>query len=346
MTGEHKTLPRSEVISVLASQKLEFEVLESSARVLRLRVPDPRLVADVLAERAGRVKLVIKELLYLREVTRGGLVNALSRVDFGFLRGKRFFVRVRRVGDRACPLSSPEVEALVGEWAVRECPSCRVDFDKADLVLAGILEGRSLSLGVLLAESRRGALLARGTKSRPFVLPCALDVLTARSMVNLAKVPAGGLVLDPFAGTGGILIEAGALGYEAIGVEVVRDIARGCRENLRAILGASAPWDLVQADSLLPPFREEVADAVVTDPPYGRSSKTLGREPLGIICSFIEKSRELLKKGGRLVVLYPSQCSRAVLRKLEECGFRVEEIHAVRVHGGLTRELVVAVREE
>ncbi len=40
----------------------------------------------------------------------------------------------------------------------------------------------------------------------------------ARCMVNLTGVKENDLVLDPFCGTGGILIEAGIMGARVIGV--------------------------------------------------------------------------------------------------------------------------------
>ncbi len=52
----------------------------------------------------------------------------------------------------------------------------------------------------------RARLEARKVTHRPFSLPISLHPKLARALVNLARVPMGGVLLDPFCGTGGILL--------------------------------------------------------------------------------------------------------------------------------------------
>lgn len=54
----------------------------------------------------------------------------------------------------------------------------------------------------------------------------------ARIMLNLAQIPDGGCVWDPFCGSGTILMEALVLGYSAIGSDIDSDAIEETEENL------------------------------------------------------------------------------------------------------------------
>ena len=114
-----------------------------------------------------------------------------------------------------------------------------------------------------------------------------LPVYDARLLVNLVTAGAGTLLLDPFAGIGGIVIEA---------------LASGC-------LVTSADWDpalqagLVQlgashyiADARCLPFATETFDAIATEPPYHKEAQPMVVEAL-------REMYRILKEGGRLAML-------------------------------------------
>ncbi len=54
----------------------------------------------------------------------------------------------------------------------------------------------------------------------------------ARCMVNLTGMIAGDIVLDPFCGTGGILIEAGVMGARVVGADIDERMVEGTIKNL------------------------------------------------------------------------------------------------------------------
>jgi tRNA (guanine10-N2)-dimethyltransferase len=153
-------------------------------------------------------------------------------------------------------------------------------------------------------------------------------------MVNLAGVLKDERVLDPFCGTGTILIEVDLVGARALGIDFSGDIVAGAARNLRA-LGCTA--DLVRADALLAPrFLRERFDHIVTDPPYGRASPS-SREHRFLLHRLPAVCSALLKKGGTACFASPStidlhdEASRASLEVLE---FAYQ-----RVHGSLGRHL-------
>jgi hypothetical protein len=115
-----------------------------------------------------------------------------------------------------------------------------------------------------------------------------LPVCDARLLVNLVAPaqprPPGraGVLLDPFAGVGGVALEARAAGWTAITAD--RDPA------LRHGLGRLASAHLV-ADARALPLRPGALDAVATEPPYDPQVGPLAGQVLGEI-------QRLLRPGG------------------------------------------------
>ncbi|KUJ99281.1 MAG: tRNA-(G10-N2) methyltransferase, partial [Thermococcales archaeon 44_46] len=90
--------------------------------------------------------------------------------------------------------------------------------------------GKKLWVGVRKKFFEAKEFNERKADKRPFYKPIALPPRVARAMVNLAR--ARKEVLDPFMGTGGILIEAGLMGLKVYGVDLRRDMVEGARRNL------------------------------------------------------------------------------------------------------------------
>lgn len=140
--------------------------------------------------------------------------------------------------------------------------------------------------------------LDRFPRRRPFFHPSALNPRVARALVNLATPR--GILIDPFVGTGSILIEAGVLGIYGIGCDIDRRMVEGCMRNLKHY---NILADVVQADARMLPFR--ALQSVATDLPYGRTSSTHGSKFEVLLTEFLDELKELLK--GRAAIMYPSE---------------------------------------
>jgi putative N6-adenine-specific DNA methylase/tRNA (guanine6-N2)-methyltransferase len=128
----------------------------------------------------------------------------------------------------------------------------------------------------------------------------------AYALVHLAALPAdAGAVLDPFCGSGTVLLEAGAVLPEAElwgGDWSPRSVA-GARANLSArdMAGRArlAELDARRMAEALPPGH---FDAVITNPPFGRRLGK-GVSFAGFYTRLLEQAHPLLRPGGRLVLL-------------------------------------------
>ena len=154
-------------------------------------------------------------------------------------------------------------------------------------------------------------------------------------MINLAHAKAESVLLDPFCGTGTSLIEATFIGCRAVGIDAQRRMIKGTKKNLEFFNIAAE--GLLMADSRKIPLYK--ADAIVTDPPYGRSSSTLKSTTKQLVIEVLAASRELLGVGKRICIASPKTLNISELGK--ELGYRHVESHFAYIHATLTREIAV-----
>ena len=191
-----------------------------------------------------------------------------------------------------------------------------VDLENPEKTFKAYILDEKIILGELVEDIDRGLFMKRKNQERPFSSPVSLDPVLARVLFNLSGVSAGEHLLDPFCGTGGILIEAGLCGIGVHGRDISEEMIEGAEENLEnyGIISHDLKQSSVEEASELDPF-----DVLVTDLPYGRSSKTTE--------SAVENFVDLVESfDGRAVFMY----NEASIGNLEAD-------YEVYVHKNLTR---------
>lgn len=169
----------------------------------------------------------------------------------------------------------------------------------------------------------------RDARRRPFFHPTAMNARDARMLVNLSAVLPGERFLDPFCGTGALLIEAALVGAEAVGIDADPRMVEGARRNL-AFFCVSGKVIYGDARAL-----EGKYDAIATDPPYGRSSKVLGSDIRRLYTDAFSSMHGVLKRGRYCVVVGAEDLSSF----LERAGFYVMHVGNWYVHKNLTRRV-------
>ena len=213
--------------------------------------------------------------------------------------------------------------------------NARVNLRKPDKTFVGTLTSGKFVFGLKLAEIASRPFVERRPRKKPFFHPSAMQPKLARCMVNLARPKAGNLVLDPFCGTGTMLIEAALTGCKVLGLDVQRRMARGTVKNLAHF--KLRPEGVLVADARNLPMTR--TDCVVTDPPYGISSSTLKRSTSQLVEQLLTSVHELLDKGQRICMAAPKTLK--IVQIGTALGYRHLESHLVYVHRSLTREVVV-----
>jgi tRNA (guanine10-N2)-dimethyltransferase len=105
---------------------------------------------------------------------------------------------------------------------------------------------------------------------RPILHPTAINPKLARAMINLVRAEKE--ISDPFCGCGGILLEGMLIGLQVKGTDISPEMINKSKLNLRDAPNFERA-ELQCKDALLATERVE---CVVTDLPYGKSSKIQG----------------------------------------------------------------------
>ena len=213
-----------------------------------------------------------------------------------------------------------DLEKILGEKFSGEDNT--VDLENPETVIKAYILDEKIIIGRLIQDIDRGLFEKRKNHNRPFSSPVSMDPVLARVLVNLSGIKPGKNLLDPFCGTGGILIEAGLCGIGVYGTDMKEEMVEGCRENLEEYGIISHDIRKNNASQALEIFDTEFS-AIVTDLPYGKSSKTTE--------SAVEDFLELIENfDGRSVFMYNE----------EEIGEYSSDFR-VYVHKNLTRHIFI-----
>ena len=179
---------------------------------------------------------------------------------------------------------------------------------------------------------------------RPFFYPGSMSPKLARCMVNLSRTKKGELLLDPFCGTGGILLEGGMIGAKLIGCDINWNMKNGTLINLKHCSNfdyceiEESDYEVYNIDVRELKLYKKV-DAVVTDPPYGISTSTGGTKKGEIFHQFLESIDYNMKENAYLCIAHPHYLDFDSI--LDNLDFELLERHRIKMHKSLTRIISV-----
>jgi tRNA (guanine10-N2)-dimethyltransferase len=163
--------------------------------------------------------------------------------------------------------------------------------------------------------------------------PAMLKPKLARLLINLTG--AKKQLLDPFCGTGSVLIEADVLGLKPIGSDIERKMVWYSTLNMEQFKVKAKLIEL-DATQLETAFKANSIEAIACDPPYGKSSTLAGKKIQELYPQFLESALKILKQGSRLSMIRPHYLKLKIpkgWKKLGEFDWYV--------HGGLIRKILV-----
>jgi tRNA (guanine10-N2)-dimethyltransferase len=219
LTGDAPDIAVEEVRALAIAYGQCFSVIESDGRVL---VTETNVPIGKLQERLALSWSIGK---HHSSCEYHEIVNSTSDLS---LPGRTFRVSVKRLDGTASP---EEAVRITRELGAALSINHEVNLDNPDVEVL-VLLGERAHIGIIRANIDRTLLEARKSENRPFSQPISLHPKFIRAMVNLTGIREGQFLLDPFCGTGGILLEAGLMEIRTYGSDIDERMIDGTRQNL------------------------------------------------------------------------------------------------------------------
>ena len=178
-----------------------------------------------------------------------------------------YAVRVENLSDKE--IEKEEIESEIGQKISTDDNS--VDLENPETIVKVYITEDQKFYGKLVEDIPRNLFKQRSNEKRPYSSPISMDPVLARVLVNLSETSTGESLLDPFCGTGGILIEAGLCGIMPRGLDIQEEMVEGSKENLNnygVINFDIQEGDISEIDELFDEY-----NAIISDLPYGKASK-------------------------------------------------------------------------
>ncbi|KAK6959759.1 tRNA (guanine(10)-N2)-methyltransferase [Biomphalaria glabrata] len=142
-------------------------------------------------------------------------------------------------------------------------------------------------LGRWISDGQRGIVKDYHLQNRCFIANTSMDACLSLIMANMAQVKENDLVLDPFVGSGSLLVASAHFGAYVMGTDIdymllhakarpsranqkARSVEESVYNNLKQYGLETKYLDILVADASQDMWREACKfDAIITDPPYG-----------------------------------------------------------------------------
>lgn len=357
LSGEYPDIAKEEVCSLLNNAKPKSD--------------GKLLIADIdensAAKSAKRLALAKSIFKVLFECSVSDVEKSMKEFGWNSVYKGNFCIRVHFLDGNSSPVSrkiknnkaQKNKKALacfseksLAKYIWRSVSRPKVELKNPQTSIQLLITRKRAYCGLLVFENREN-FESRKSHLRPFHSPSSLNPRLARALINLTGIGSNEILIDPFCGAGGFLIEAGLMEIRTVGYDINRIMVDGCRKNLEYFHINNFSLKARNALDISDKF-----DCMVTDLPYGLNSNVVSEYhknnwKLGRInkkiqkegftknleefyLQFLKNLRKKLKK--KAVIVFPNYVDyRSLLKK---AGFRLEKEFSNYVHGSLTRKIV------
>ena len=338
LSGENETLPQAEIIASLEAESVSFNIAYNQDGILILEIAEEdSKIIDTIGKKIAYTHEIC-ELLF--ETSTLNLNDDIQKYPWKNAINQDYAVRVKKIGFDP-DFNSQAMEIELGGIIKRELgDKAKVNLENPDTFLRIIVNDSKILVSKRLVKRSKKHFYDLKPHKRPFFYPGSMSPKLARGMVNLSRAKKGSTVLDPFCGTGGILIEAGIIGAKVIGTDIDEKMVRGTRKNLEFC--NIKDYKIFQGDARYIKLHNKV-DAIVTDPPYGISASTAGVDSKKIYEESLVSMQGLLKDDGYICMATPHYLD--IHELVSHTKFKIIEQYEIRMHKSLTRVISVLKTE-
>ena len=330
---EHPELPIAELKAVMECEEIDatIEIICEGLLILKdISENNCQRYYEILTRRLGYTH-EIHELI--KRCDSENFDNAVRSVNWCDYIDESFAVRVKRFH---ADIDTVSYERKAGSLILENCDDIKVNLSKPKSLVRIVAFENQFFIAIEKIKLDKKHFEDSKPHKRPFFYPGSMNPKLARCMVNLSRVKESQLVLDPFCGTGGILIEAGLIGCRVVGSDVYWKMKNGTAINLDY-------YGITDYRTFNLDVRElkmyEKVNAVVTDPPYGISTSTGDVETDDIFNEFFKVIYDNMADDAYLCMASPHFLDLKPM--VDEVGFEIKEQYGIKMHRSLTRIISV-----
>ncbi|MFC1800803.1 TRM11 family SAM-dependent methyltransferase [Nanoarchaeota archaeon] len=188
-----------------------------------------------------------------------------------------------------------------------------------------IIGGRELKIS-------KKELMNRRTHFLPGMHPASTVPKLARAMVNLTGASDGDLIVDPFCGAAGILIEAALMGFKIVGYDIDEVMLERARKNLDYF--KIKDYKLEKKDATTVNYK----GYIIADLPYGLNTK-VSEEVEELYLKFFKR----LNKVKKAIIGLPDfvDCDKLI----KESKLKIEQEFTWYLHKNLSKKIIITYPE-
>ncbi|MDH7516810.1 MAG: DNA methyltransferase [Candidatus Thermoplasmatota archaeon] len=326
LSKEHKTLPKNEILACLNAENICYSIVDSNDDVLVIKTDASEPKIKQIGHRLS-LTFNINELFFSCSHDLDDIKNYSKKRPIK----KEGSIAIKHKNRSKNIDSKPILDVIEDVYTKNK----RVDLTNPDMTIRALITDTAVYVGLLISTVDRSQFEKRKVQFRPFFSPISLHPKIARALVNLSCAKKNETLLDPFCGTGGILLEAGLIGIKVIGSDIEKKMVDGCKKTLDFY--KIEDYELFCIDIGDIKKHIKAVDAVVTDMPYGKSTTTRGEDINQLYERAFKNISGVLKKDGKAVIGLSNEDMIYVGEKY----FSLVEKHDFRVHRSLTRYFAV-----
>ena len=326
LSKDHDLLPQAEVFSCLKAEQVDYKLVYSDKDIIVIDSPASVKKIKTISERLSSV-FFIDNFLFSCQPTSKKIRNLALKNNIS----EKGSMAVK-YKNRSKNIASKSIVEILADVYTKDK---EVNLEDPDIEIRAFITNSKVYVGIKLFKTNRTQFEDRKVQFRPYFSPISLHPKIARILVNLSLIKKGEILLDPFCGTGGILLEAGLIGAKVVGSDIENKMIEGCKKTLDYYKIKN--YDLLQLDVGDIAKNLDCVDAIVTDFPYGKSTTTKGEDMNKLYNRAFGSMAKVLKKNAILIAGLP----KPELISLGKKYLKILNIYELRVHGSLTRYFVV-----
>jgi|SRR3989338_778714 len=344
LSGDYIDLGKEEVLSLFYIK--DFKLLNN------LLIVDLKNNEKDIKKLSNRLALTKKICKLLFECNINDLINSMEKFDWNSVYKNNFCLRINNNKKLKNHKQAEFLKKNLAKYIWRSLKNPKVNLEDPKTKIELFFANDKAYCGLMIFENKED-FESRKAHLRPFPHPSSLHPRVARAVVNLSEIKENEILLDPFCGTGGFLIEAGLMDIKTIGCDINKIMIKGCIENLKHYKIKKYKIENQNALKINGKF-----DYVITDLPYGLNSnaiirydkndwkkyrlnlkiqkKNFKKNLENFYLLFLKALRKKLRK--KAVIIFPSYVNYKKL--LKNSKFKIEKEFEQYIHRSLTRKIV------